>query len=211
MRYLTLSVASAFTLSLLFIIGCGSDPDLDIDLYEVTVDDEEVEDGDDVLIDPEDFEVTYRFDCQPHGCQTECRYEDDDWFDCESPQRLTPDSEEHDVEEGYVNFDVRAVDEEEQTQPDSANILLRFDFEFALDDAEEYDEDADEPAFYFPMNTPPPATGSTSVATTTPTTANFGATGRPTIWTKTSTSIAPTKSPSTSNFPTTSWSGPSCR
>ena len=143
MRYLV----GFLIVSLLFVLSActGGDIDPHIDLYQYSGEDEGQ-----LVIDPDDFEIEYRFDVTPRNAFAECRYSDDDWFDCESPHFLNQDSEELDIEEGYLSFDVRAYDEDQASSSDNATLLLLYDFDFALDDAEEHDPGAADPAFHFP-------------------------------------------------------------
>lgn len=143
MRYLAIL---ALSLSVLLLAACtGGDVEISVDIYQ----DPGGEEGR-VVIDEDDFELEYRFDCEPLRCETECRVQDDEWFDCDSPVTFTEDSEELDVEEGYLIFEVRGYDdEEEEVSPaDEVDTLVLFDFDFGIVDAAPYDGTGAD--FYFP-------------------------------------------------------------
>ncbi len=156
MRFLRHSVFIAMAIGLM---ACtGSDIEVETDLYEYPGDGDAS--GGEVLsdtvgrvvIDPHSFGLQYRFDFQPRNAQTECRFQDEDWFDCESPFVLREDSDEHDLNEGYLNFEVRAVegegDDERISDADAVETLVLFDFDSTIDGIDEYDE-AD-PDYGFP-------------------------------------------------------------
>lgn len=145
MRYMTIFFALAIAFVLL---ACSSgDPDPAVTLYQSPGDDA----GDRVVIDPDDFALEFRFDFEPRNAETECRFQEGDWFPCVSPYTLTDTSEEHTVEEGYLNFEVRSQPpEEDPSPPQGVEILVLFDFDVTLDGADEYEPDSADTPFYFP-------------------------------------------------------------
>ncbi len=145
MRYLTLLLV--LTIFVITTACSSSDPDPAINLFQHPG----IDTDDRVVIDPDDFELEYRFDCEPRNCVSQCRLDaDDEWFGCESPFYLDQDSPEFDIEEGYFYFEVRSYHDEDHSAPDIAETLVLYDFDFGLDDAEEYEPGAADSAFYFP-------------------------------------------------------------
>lgn len=146
MRYLT----SLLILLFIFVVtACsGGDPDPTIDLYEYPG----LETEDRVVIDPDDFELEYRFDCSPLNCTTECSlHGNEEWFDCVSPHRIDERTEMLDIEEGYLRFEVRTnFEEEDPSPPDTADTLVLFEFDFGLDGADEYEPGSADSPFSFP-------------------------------------------------------------
>ena len=144
MRYLR----CLFALSLAcFVVACSSDTAPSINLTNHPAEDDGV-----VVLDPDDFELEYRFQCQPLNCNTECRFGGEgDWFDCDSPEVFDQDSEELDLEEGTLRFEVRATKTEQSpSSPDVVDLLILFDYDFELDDTEEYVAGSPDSPFYFP-------------------------------------------------------------
>ncbi len=149
----------------LFAFACsGSDVDPQIDLFdtpgEADSDPEAEDDMDRVIIDPDDFDLQYRFECEPLNCQTECRLGGSgDWFDCDSPFSLDhnglsfedEDTADFFVQEGVLRFEVRAWEgESDKTSPDSHDLLVLYDFPFGLDDVGEYVPDSADSPYAFP-------------------------------------------------------------
>ena len=143
MRYFACLLVAFFTF---FVIACsGGDIDPSVDLYEYPGDEEGR-----VIIDPDDFQFEFRFDHEPRNASTECRFEDEDWFDCDSPYFFDQDSEEYDLSEGYLRFQVRAYDEDSTSPSESLELLVLYDFDFQLDDAQQYQAGSTDTPFYFP-------------------------------------------------------------
>lgn len=114
--------------ALLLVAACGGDPAASIELREVPGD----IDGR-VVINPDDFELTYNFACEPLNCITECSIQEGDWFKCESPYVLTEDSEEHDISEGVLRFSVRSVHNEEKSSAKHVDLLVLYEFDFDIE------------------------------------------------------------------------------
>ena len=131
------------------VAGCfGSDPEPAIDLYQYPG----IDADDRTVIDPDDFELEYRFDCTPPSCTTECALQNsDDWFDCVSPHRIDERSERLDIEEGYLRFEVRTnFEDEAPSTPARADTLILYDFDFELDGVGEYEPNSEDSPFSFP-------------------------------------------------------------
>ena len=145
MRYLPSGFA--FFVALALIACSGGDPAPSVDLYQYPG----LEDGARIVIDPDDFALEFRFDVDPRSAAPECRFDDGDWFSCQSPFVLTENSQELAIQEGYVRFEVRATLPEEDPSPaDGIDVLVLFDFDFMLDGADEYEPGSAESPFYFP-------------------------------------------------------------
>ncbi len=159
MRHLPIPSLFVFALACL-IAACGGEDPLESDIYAYPGDSDAdggtviSDDIDRVVVDPHNFELEYRFDIHPRNADAECRIQDDEWFDCDSPFVLEPDSEEHTVEEGYLRFEVRAArgsgDDREEGSADLVETLVLFDFDFWLSDVDAFADADDDHDFGFP-------------------------------------------------------------
>lgn len=107
----------------------GGNPAVTIDLREAPGEGEDNR----IVVDENDFELRYTFTCTPLNCETECSVHGGDWQSCESPFVLTHNSEIHTVEEGYLNFKVRSVHDEDSSAPAEVETLVLFDFDFDIE------------------------------------------------------------------------------
>ncbi len=153
----------AGSLALPLMACSGSDVEPEIDLFDTPGEPDEDE-GEDAMdrrvIDPDDFQLRYRFECEPLNCQTECRLSGSgDWFDCDSPFELDEngysfedeDTDDFFVEEGVLRFEVRAWESDsDKTSPDVHDLLVLYDFDFGIDGAGEYVPDSADSPYLFP-------------------------------------------------------------
>ena len=160
MRFFSLIL---FTAAVSFVaLACsGGDVEVTADLYEYPGDGDESTGGDlvsdnleRVVIDRHDFYFEYRFDFEPRNADTECRFQEEEWFECESPYIFDQDSDDHHLEEGYLSFSVRAIegegDDERISDAHTVEKLVLFDFDFTIDGIDEFIADADDQDFGFP-------------------------------------------------------------
>lgn len=99
------------------------------DSYSVTIDG-----PDEIVVDPEDFQITYDIDCEPDGCADDlvCRisgdYGDNTFAPCGSTFELT----DADVGEGEITIDVELRDGDEMVADDTTDTTVYFELDVQI-------------------------------------------------------------------------------